>query len=458
MDVRCPQCQTLYELETSQLKSREITLKCSQCQHVFKIETRQSSVVQENQRRWMIRSKKTGDILYVSSFDVLHQWLMQGKVRKSDQISRTGKKWVVISEIGEFMPIFQVIDSISNLMGSPEDSAIAARIPEQVMAPAVPAPNVVNEPVEREEVTQRARPPSPTPGPQELPPGPPSVHLEGPFAKPREPEHSQDEWSLGAELGDLPSTTFDQELTSQTELPKSGAGRVVFALLLIAGIAAAGVYFFQRDLLDPVLGPANNEVVALSETPSKEKADKPAEKSGFEVVSEAGEKAVSAALNAAEEQNAAKMSGVMKALRPSVDQALGLATEEAELAAEGGLVDYKLDEAKQALKYNRTAKAISLYEDILKKDGRNADAYVGLGWAYLQEGDNNEAVVKFQRGLELDARNGDALIGLGSAERQRGNLEAAMRAYDLYLGRHPRGDKVSIAQYQLDALKRQLGL
>jgi Flp pilus assembly protein TadD len=81
-----------------------------------------------------------------------------------------------------------------------------------------------------------------------------------------------------------------------------------------------------------------------------------------------------------------------------------------------------------------------------------------LGWAYLQEGDNNEAVVKFQRGLELDARNGDALIGLGSAERQRGNLEAAMRAYDLYLGRHPRGDKVSIAQYQLDALKRQLGL
>lgn len=458
MDVRCPQCQTLYELETSQLKSREITLKCSQCQHVFKIETRQSSVVQENQRRWMIRSKRTGDILYVSSFDVLHQWLMQGKVRKSDQISRTGKKWVVISEIGEFMPIFQVIDSISNLMGSPEDSAIAARIPEQVMASAVPAPKVVSEPVEREEVTQRARPPSPTPGPQELPPGPPSVHLEGPFAKPKEPEHSQDEWSLGAELGDLPSTTFDQELTSQTELPKSGAGRVVFALLLIAGIAAASVYFFQRDLLDPVLGPANNEVVALSETPSKEKADQPAEKSGFEVVSEAGEKAVSAALNAAEEQNAAKMSGVMKALRPSIDQALGLATEEAELAAEGGLVDYKLDEAKQALKYNRTAKAISLYEDILKKDGRNADAYVGLGWAYLQEGDNNEAVVKFQRGLELDARNGDALIGLGSAERQRGNLEAAMRAYDLYLGRHPRGDKVSIAQYQLDALKRQLGL
>lgn len=458
MDVRCPQCQTLYELETSQLKSREITLKCSQCQHVFKIETRQSSVVQENQRRWMIRSKRTGDILYVSSFDVLHQWLMQGKVRKSDEISRTGRKWVVISEIGEFMPIFQVIESISNLMGSPEDSAIAARIPEQVMAAVSPAPRV-DDPMEREEVTQRARPPSPTPGPQELPPGPPSVHLEGPFAKQSEPEYSQDEWSLGAELGDLPSTTFDQELTSQTELPKSGVGKVVFALLLIAGIAAAGVYFFKRDLLDPVLGPANTEVVALGEASPKEKVeDKPAEKGGFELGAEAGDRALSAALSAAEEQNAVKMNGVMKALRPSIDQALGLATEEAELASEGGLVEYKLDEAKQALKYNRTAKAISLYEDVLKKDGRNADAYVGLGWAYLQEGDNNEAVVKFQRGLELDARNGDALIGLGSAERQRGNLEAAMRAYDLYLGRHPRGDKVSIAQYQLDALKRQLGL
>jgi tetratricopeptide (TPR) repeat protein len=233
----------------------------------------------------------------------------------------------------------------------------------------------------------------------------------------------------------------------------------VFALLLIAGIAAAGVYFFKRDLLDPVLGPANTEVVALGEAPPKEKVeDKPAEKGGFELGAEAGDRALSAALSAAEEQNAVKMSGVMRALRPSIDQALGLATEEAELAAEGGLVEYKLDEAQQALKYNRTAKAISLYEDVLKKDGRNADAYVGLGWAYLQEGDNNEAVVKFQRGLELDARNGDALIGLGSAERQRGNLEAAMRAYDLYLGRHPRGDKVSIAQYQLDALKRQLGL
>ena len=89
------------------------TLKCSVCQHLFRLETTTS--IQENQSRWMVRDRQTGDVLYFAGFDVLHRWILEGKVQRQDQISRTGKKWTALDDVGEFMPIFQVLDSISHL-------------------------------------------------------------------------------------------------------------------------------------------------------------------------------------------------------------------------------------------------------------------------------------------------------------------------------------------------------
>jgi predicted Zn finger-like uncharacterized protein len=52
MDVRCPQCETLYEFDDAHFqKSGAVTLKCSNCGHVFRLEPEQNEPIQENQRR-----------------------------------------------------------------------------------------------------------------------------------------------------------------------------------------------------------------------------------------------------------------------------------------------------------------------------------------------------------------------------------------------------------------------
>jgi predicted Zn finger-like uncharacterized protein len=117
MDVRCPQCDTLYEIDARQLRGGAATLKCSQCDHVFRLQTH-AALSRENQRRWMVRNTTSGDILYFSAFDQLHEWILQGKVGKSDQVSRTGKSWRRLEAIGEFRPIFQAVESISSISAS----------------------------------------------------------------------------------------------------------------------------------------------------------------------------------------------------------------------------------------------------------------------------------------------------------------------------------------------------
>jgi predicted Zn finger-like uncharacterized protein len=480
MDVRCPQCQTLYELEDSQLKSAVVTLKCSQCQHVFRIETRQSTLVQENQRRWMIRLKKTGDILYITGFDVLHQWIMEGKVKKRDEISRTGKRWTVLSEIGEFMPIFQVQESISNLIhGSPEESQIVARMPEPPAAdlapspgPAQDLPSVLPGPIDErervrtsiqyggaspktEEVTQRARPSLHTPLPPS--PNPSSRRSTGPQPGvvpqvEKDVDQTQDAW----ELGSVPSTTFDQERTLQTPMPQSSfPWALVVVVLLILGAAYA--FVFHKDDIMALVGPSKEvAVVPLGETKIEPTA--PTNPDIIGMAREGGDKARDEALGAVQSAHEKTFAEVFKAMRPGMDRAIGVATEEAEVAAEGGGIEYKLAEANKALKNGRAQSALGIFQEVVAKEGRNAAAITGMGWALLELGRHDEAATQFRRATELDPKLGDALIGLGSAERQRGNLQEAMKAYDLYLGRHPRGDKVSIAQYQIDALRRQLGL
>ncbi|MGM0556618.1 MAG: tetratricopeptide repeat protein [Myxococcota bacterium] len=118
MDVSCPQCETLYEVEERQLRGGGATLKCSQCDHVFRLQT-SLALNRENQRRWMLRNTQNGDILYFSEFDQLHRWIMEGEATKDDSISRTGERWTRLEDIGEFMPIFKAVDSISSLQNTP---------------------------------------------------------------------------------------------------------------------------------------------------------------------------------------------------------------------------------------------------------------------------------------------------------------------------------------------------
>lgn len=114
MDVSCPRCDAVYEFDIRRLRGGKATLKCSQCGHLFRLEG-PGKVLDESQRRWMVRKETSGDILYFTGFDTLHEWIMEGRIGGEDAISRTGGSWKVLREIGEFTPIFQVLESIARL-------------------------------------------------------------------------------------------------------------------------------------------------------------------------------------------------------------------------------------------------------------------------------------------------------------------------------------------------------
>jgi Flp pilus assembly protein TadD len=69
----------------------------------------------EDRQRWMVRDPADGDILYFNTFDTLHRWIVEREVDRTWEISRTGDKWMPLGDIGEFRPIFQVVDNVSSI-------------------------------------------------------------------------------------------------------------------------------------------------------------------------------------------------------------------------------------------------------------------------------------------------------------------------------------------------------
>ncbi len=230
MDVSCPQCDTLYEFDARRMRGG-VTLKCSQCGHLFRMDPHG---LDESQRRWMVRQSATGDVLYFTGFDTLHRWIMEGSLGGEDEISRTGEKWIHLAEIGEFTPIFQVVDSIARLTGkrsqTPEEARsvtpplrrktqeVAAQRPGRVKQPTSPGlPGARSGPLPREEarrtqtspglgprqsdpeeipttvqpaVRRETSGPSPVPGPSRRPAPTPAPVAPKPAPKPPQPPQS----------------------------------------------------------------------------------------------------------------------------------------------------------------------------------------------------------------------------------------------------------------------------
>jgi predicted Zn finger-like uncharacterized protein len=140
MDVRCEKCQTEYELDESKLKPGGVTVKCTTCGHMFKVrpearpapraptpeevgaatvrtdritpKERASSVLmdaEDGERTWLIRLED-GEIKTCRELSTLQKWIVSGRVSRSCSISRTGKKWKLLGEIGELASFFSIAD------------------------------------------------------------------------------------------------------------------------------------------------------------------------------------------------------------------------------------------------------------------------------------------------------------------------------------------------------------
>ncbi len=457
MDVRCPQCQTLYELDDEQVGKRAVTLKCSQCQHVFRLGGR-APTGEENQRRWMIRRIDAGDILYLNTFDTLHEWIMKRTVHEVDEISRTGNRWTALGEIAEFQPVFQVVESIAMLEGEIGPSSdVSSILTRRRDTPAA------NEAARQRPNRERIRT-SIQFGGAGTPPAP-SARTEDVTKKVRPTDIMPDEVAAEIEAdlavadarpprpamrGPLVTADISRERGEEPEPPPPSG---VAIWLVGAGIVAAaiGAYlwlFQQEDFLR-----AEPDVVVIGETHGE-----PVQAAARPTAGVAIDIAVNRALDAASQENDAIWTMWHEMASRPFYIALDTAYAQADQASVGVELQQQLRNARSALENGKLEQASRAYRAVLAKEPRNAAAVSGLGWALLELGRAKEAAGQFQQSIGIDAEHGDAYIGLGSAHRQLGQLQDAYNAYDVYMGRFPRGPKASIASYQMKQLKKQLGM
>jgi predicted Zn finger-like uncharacterized protein len=132
MDVRCSRCGTEYELDETRVASTGTPVKCSNCGHVFKVmpggtareattpgtrvptaETAQPVPADDASapaQDWSVR-RVDGSTLRFRELTTLQKWIVERKVGRDDEISRSGRTWKKLGEIAELTSFFQVVEA-----------------------------------------------------------------------------------------------------------------------------------------------------------------------------------------------------------------------------------------------------------------------------------------------------------------------------------------------------------
>src|SRR5579883_1891939 len=161
MDVRCENCQTVYDFDETRVKDAGVTVKCTQCGHIFKVRKRSPAArkrtipgmpklddaaapptvaspppahVEEPSGRlpsggpdrvWLLRLASTGEVRRFRELTTLQQWIVEKRVAREDEISRTGDFWKRLGAIAELQPFFRVVEQAAR----PDAAAYGATDP-----------------------------------------------------------------------------------------------------------------------------------------------------------------------------------------------------------------------------------------------------------------------------------------------------------------------------------------
>jgi serine/threonine-protein kinase len=113
--------------------------------------------------------------------------------------------------------------------------------------------------------------------------------------------------------------------------------------------------------------------------------------------------------------------------------------------------------ANSAQKRGRSSAAIVLYRKALKVKPEQAEPYVGIGWAYVDAGNNKRARAAFGKALKIEPERAGAALGLAEALRYDGEEQKALRYYKRYLSLAPSGPDAQIARNAISAIEANQG-
>lgn len=87
--------------------------------------------------------------------------------------------------------------------------------------------------------------------------------------------------------------------------------------------------------------------------------------------------------------------------------------------------DPNFTEGKKAIDRKDWAAAIPLFQQVVAKDDKNADAYNWLGYAWRNQGDYEQSFANYNKALLIDPRHRGAHEYIGEAYLKTGNLAKA---------------------------------
>jgi predicted Zn finger-like uncharacterized protein len=201
MDVRCERCGTEYEFEDNRVTEEGVTVKCSTCGHLFKIR-KKSFVLTEpvtlgkkegedaGDRNWMVR-KADGTVLSFKELTTLQKWIVERKVSRDDEISKSGETWKRLGGIAELASFFQVVDAATtgSMPVAQPPAAAPGTLPMPAASPPTAPPAHTTQPLPAAAPPSQpavpAQPQEPAVTPQAVPQSPVPV----PAASPRDPSY-----------------------------------------------------------------------------------------------------------------------------------------------------------------------------------------------------------------------------------------------------------------------------
>ena len=129
MDVSCTKCGIEYEFDDAKVTLAGVTVKCTACGHIFKVKREelveapalptlsvagrtasQVSAAKVDGGDWMVR-RVDGQTSRFKELTTLQKWIVERKVGRDDEISKTGKTWKRLGEIAELASFFQVVEA-----------------------------------------------------------------------------------------------------------------------------------------------------------------------------------------------------------------------------------------------------------------------------------------------------------------------------------------------------------
>lgn len=278
MDVRCEKCLTVYEFDDAKVGEQGVTVKCTQCGHLFKVKRRErpadwgapawaspkgaldritkpgiptlgaAATEPTEPLGWMIRRR--GEVVRFRELTTLQQWIVERKVDREDEISRSGEQWKQLGEIAELASFFHIVEQAARVEVTPPRAEAPARqaarvevAPPRADEPAWQAARVEAAPPRAEDPALATTAPMTAPtwsGPIAM--GNPVAGDEPAFARSRVPALSDEPAFLQA-----PAAADEEE----AELSPRRHGGLWLALLVVLVLTGVGGYLavFQRDAL-----------------------------------------------------------------------------------------------------------------------------------------------------------------------------------------------------------------